>query len=224
MNELLKSSTIIEPVFFLPTIINFLFCVLLSIILREIYVRRSISLSVKSQIGSILPILSVTIFLIIVVVKSSIALSLGLVGALSIVRFRTPIKEPEELIYLFISIAIGLGFGSGQTLITLILTISIFCIILLINLFYKQKNHGYEGFNLVISWSVEELKVSEITKLVNEKSSYIKIVRSDIDNSEKTIVLEVIPNVPNFIDELRDILSEKSKNNYSISFYQSTNW
>ena len=43
------------------------------------------------------------------------ALSLGLLGALSIVRFRTPIKESEELAYLFLNIAIGLGLGAGYT-------------------------------------------------------------------------------------------------------------
>ena len=61
-----------------------------------------------------------TTILIITVVKSSLALSLGLVGALSIVRFRTPIKEPEELAYLFISIAMGLGLGADQTIPTLV--------------------------------------------------------------------------------------------------------
>ena len=61
-----------------------------------------------------------TTMLIITIVKSSLALSLGLVGALSVVRFRTAIKEPEELSYLFFTIAIGLGFGANQTLITVI--------------------------------------------------------------------------------------------------------
>ena len=54
------------------------------------------------------------------IVKSSLALSLGLVGALSIVRFRTAIKEPEELIFLFIAIAIGLGVGADQRWLTVI--------------------------------------------------------------------------------------------------------
>jgi len=49
-----------------------------------------------------------------------LALSLGLVGALSIVRFRTPIKEPEELAYLFIAIAMGLGLGADQRIPTLV--------------------------------------------------------------------------------------------------------
>ena len=60
-----------------------------------------------------------SMILIITIIKSSIALSLGLVGALSIVRFRTPIKEPEELLYLFVAIAVGLGLGANQLVATL---------------------------------------------------------------------------------------------------------
>jgi hypothetical protein len=58
--------------------------------------------------------------LIITIIKTSIALSLGLVGALSIVRFRTPIKEPEELLYIFVAIAVGLGLGANQVMVTII--------------------------------------------------------------------------------------------------------
>ncbi len=58
--------------------------------------------------------------LIITVVKSSLALSLGLVGALSIVRFRTAIKDPEELTYLFLCIALGLMTGANQLVIAII--------------------------------------------------------------------------------------------------------
>ena len=70
--------------------------------------------------------LSLITFLVILIVKSSLALSLGLVGALSIVRFRTPIKEPEELIYLFLAIALGLGYGAGQIIPTTSIAIIIF--------------------------------------------------------------------------------------------------
>ena len=61
---------------------------------------------------------TVATVVVISIVKSSLALSLGLVGALSIVRFRSAIKEPEELAYLFLSIGIGLGLGAGQRVVT----------------------------------------------------------------------------------------------------------
>ena len=95
MNELLALD-IAPQTELIPTIFSFILCVLMSFILRSFYLRRSFSLTGKNHIGSILPILSMVVFLVIIVVKSSLALSLGLVGALSIGRFRTPIKEPEE--------------------------------------------------------------------------------------------------------------------------------
>ena len=66
---------------------------------------------------------------VIMIVKFSLALSLGLVGALSIVRFRAAIKEPEELVYLFLIIAIGLAAGAGQLLGCL--SITVFSIIII---------------------------------------------------------------------------------------------
>lgn len=87
----------------------------LSSVLAWHYLRFGRTLTNRSQAAYAMPIITLTIVLIISVVKSSIALSLGLVGALSIVRFRTPIKEPEELAYLFVAIGIGIGLGAGQT-------------------------------------------------------------------------------------------------------------
>ena len=99
-------------------------------------------ISRSQSMGKTLIMISTITFLIITVVKSSLALSLGLVGALSIIRFRTPIKEPFELSYLFMSIAIGLGFGANQWLPTSI--VIIFSLVVLI--FYsKNSNNLIDG-------------------------------------------------------------------------------
>ena len=65
-------------------------------------------------------LIALTTMLVITIVKSSLALSLGLVGALSIVRFRSAIKEPEELAYLFLTICVGLGMGANQVMVTVV--------------------------------------------------------------------------------------------------------
>ena len=98
-------------------------CIILTSIVSWFYKRYSRSLGGKNHVGAVLPLIGLTVFLVITVVKSSLALSLGLVGALSIVRFRTPIKEPEELGYLFLSIAIGLGIAAGLEHVTILVTI-----------------------------------------------------------------------------------------------------
>ena len=87
-------------------LLNLVVGVLLSLIVSWHFRRFGSTLSNREEFSQVFPFVSLTTVLIITVVKSSLALSLGLVGALSIVRFRTPIKEPEELAYLFISIAV----------------------------------------------------------------------------------------------------------------------
>ena len=78
-------------------IINILTTVILCFLVRQVYLRFSESLSNKDYFSKNFIVLGVTTCIVISIVKSSLALSLGLVGALSIVRFRSPIKEPEEL-------------------------------------------------------------------------------------------------------------------------------
>lgn len=130
-NQILEDfiKTDFQQVQLLPAVFNFIMCMIMSFVIRDLYVKRSFSLTGKLHVGTVIPLLSAIVFLVIVFVKSSLALSLGLVGALSIVRFRTPIKEPEELVYLFFAIAIGLGYAAGQTAITTILALFILAIV-----------------------------------------------------------------------------------------------
>ena len=93
---------------------------LLSLILAWHFVKYGKTLSNRRNFAWIFPLITLTTVLVISIVKSSLTLSLGLVGALSIVRFRTPVKEPEELAYLFLAIAIGIGLGAAQIPITII--------------------------------------------------------------------------------------------------------
>jgi hypothetical protein len=103
--------------------------VVLAALLRWHFLRFASTLSNRADFAQIFPFIVLTTVLIITVVKSSLALSLGLVGALSIVRFRTPIKEPEELAYLFMAIAMGLGLGAAQTLPTIVAALAILAIV-----------------------------------------------------------------------------------------------
>ena len=87
----------VQPNDYAWILLNFALCAILGFGLRSFYLSHAQTITGKTHIASILPILACIVFLVILIVKSSLALSLGLVGALSIVRFRTPVKEPEEL-------------------------------------------------------------------------------------------------------------------------------
>jgi len=131
------------PLSLTALVINLGVGVFLSILLRWHFKHFGSTLSNREEFSQVCPFILLTTILIITVVKSSLALSLGLVGALSIVRFRTPIKEPEELAYLFIAIAIGLGLGADQRIPTLVagpLILAVMAVFKWTRKEYKKKN------------------------------------------------------------------------------------
>ena len=95
----------------------------LSWYVRFLYRRCATTATDTDSLSRVFPLLAIVTTALIVVVKSSLALSLGLVGALSIVRFRAAIKEPEELVYLFLCIAIGLALGAELPLLSIALVV-----------------------------------------------------------------------------------------------------
>ena len=183
--------------------ISLVCCIISSFILKKVFNAKSVSISSKHHISSILPILSIVTFLIILIVKSSLALSLGLIGALSIVRFRTPIKEPEELIYLFFSIAIGIGFGAGQ----IIITISIFIVIIIIIWFASSDRNGsYElNYNLFIEYdSAFKQNQEQVIKKIEDIFLDIKIKKIETSGKKIEIMCEVKLESPKQIDQLKE--------------------
>jgi hypothetical protein len=103
---------------------------LLALYIRYLFNRYSTSTADGDSISGVFPLLTLVTICVISVVKSSLALSLGLVGALSIVRFRAAIKDPEELVYLFLCIAVGLALGAGKlaSAVLLVFAASVFII------------------------------------------------------------------------------------------------
>ena len=118
--------------FFIAILLSFL----LSLIVKFTYVKVGRALNDKDYFSDTFIPLAIITTLVITVIKFSLALSLGLVGALSIVRFRAAIKEPEELVYLFFIIAIGLANGANQFILSIIATLIIVAFLFLRN-FYK---------------------------------------------------------------------------------------
>lgn len=165
-------------------LINILITIILSFIIGLIYSKYGNSLSNRKKLGQTFVLIAVTVMLVISIVKSSLALSLGLVGALSIVRFRTAIKEPEELVYFFVAIALGLGMGANQRIITLIGAIIIVTYILIQNL-NSSKNVIQQNLIVTISnISDKSLDESKILDLLRKHASKIDLRRLDeIGNS-----------------------------------------
>lgn len=173
-----------------------LLCALLLFLLAVVYRRFGQSISNRAQLSKVLMIVGLTTFIIISIVKSSLALSLGLVGALSIVRFRTAIKEPEELGYFFMAIAIGLGMGANQLLPTLIG----FTVLMLIVILQHKGGSSSITQNLLIDVRCDSQKsallLQKITDVIDNHTQQLDVKR--IKHGQESLNINYLVKVASF--------------------------
>ena len=158
--------------------INLVLSALFAYILSRVYIHWGSALSNRRRFAANFILITVTTTFIILVVRSSIALSLGLVGALSIVRFRAAIKEPEELAYLFFAIGIGIGLGDNQRLITVL---SLALIILVIALARILRGRAVD-FNLhltVSSSNPGKVDLEDVSTTLRKNTVQSRLMRTD---------------------------------------------
>lgn len=118
-------------------------------------------------------------------ISSNIVISLGMIGALSIVRYRTAIKDPMDLLYLFWAISVGITLGAGLYVLAIVTMAVMFFIV---HLFYNHKKKG-TIFILVVHYTSREAG-DEILKIVRKMKSQLKskTIRGQI--TELTMELE----------------------------------
>jgi hypothetical protein len=187
------------------------FSAILSLLIQFVYIKFSSTLSDKFEFSKNFVILGLATTLIITIVKSSLALSLGLVGALSIVRFRAAIKEPEELVYLFLIIATGLGCGAGQIMITAIgVLISLFIIIIYSIYMKKRQLHGDQITNFTIIFA-QRIPGAEIDKTISQIKKFCLEMRFiSLSSTDNETILNLDIKVKSF-ENLNQISKEIEK-------------
>jgi uncharacterized membrane protein YhiD involved in acid resistance len=176
-----------SELFWNPTTIAFLPALILSLgvaavlgaLLGQVYIRFGHALSNRRQFARNFLLLTVTTTLIISIVKSSLALSLGLVGALSIVRFRAAIKEPEELAFLFLAIAVGLGLGAGQGLVTVVAFVIILALVAARSVFVHKGPDQANLFLTVTSVAPHKVSTGQILEALSASDARASLKRFD---------------------------------------------
>tara|TARA_Y100000389_G_scaffold202018_1_gene246231 strand:+ start:847 stop:1539 length:693 start_codon:yes stop_codon:yes gene_type:complete len=191
---------------------GFISAILLSIILgfliQQFYIRFSTTLSNKKEFSKIFVILSATTTIIITIVKSSLALSLGLVGALSIVRFRAAIKEPEELVYLFLLITVGLGCGALQFEVTLYGVLIVLLLIFVyskINNNYKIKNLEKLNLSIIYDFKASSEIVQKHKDILLKKCVFVKLKSFSKTDNSTSLNFEI--QLKNF-DDLNNLIKQ----------------
>jgi len=200
-------------------LINSVVIIVLAIILEYTYIKCARTISNRKQFAGVFLLIAFTTMLIISIVKSSLALSLGLVGALSIVRFRAAIKEPEELAYLFFAIAIGLGLGANQTLVVLV-AFGVAMIILWGRFFIKGVKSQHQNLYLNFSAKSGEVSLSEVTQAIKEIFGKSHLKRYDENGEIIEASFLVDSPKPEKLDEFKQHV-KKYGESVKISFVES---
>lgn len=200
LNDLISSAQNIGTV---DILINVLLSAAMSYLIYLVYVKYGSALSNRKHFGSSFLLITICTCLIIALIKSSIALSLGLVGALSIIRFRTAIKEPQELTYIFFCIAMGLGFGANERLVTLAAGFLVLIILIAAGSFRKNKIE--DVYNISIETKV--LGVDRIVAVVGKYCSRLDLRRFDQKEGAVNVLLfaefDTFTNFESCVQELK---------------------
>lgn len=168
----------IVAVLLITCVLAFYMFMVYRIITRKTFYSRSFNISLAA--------ISVITAAIILAVQSSIVISLGMVGALSIVRFRTAIKDPMDLCFLFWSIAVGICCGAHMTEIAIVLSALLTILIIVLD----RLPIGRAPMILIANLS-ESAREPELIKKITEYCRYYKVKSRNLSGDHCNLIVEV---------------------------------
>lgn len=169
-NKFLNQITNISPV---EAFLMLLFSIAIGLIIYFVYKHTFSGVVYSSSFNLSLLLMTVITAAIIITISSNAILSLGMVGALSIVRFRTVIKDPIDIMYLFWAISMGIIVGAKQYTFALICVILISAICILMH-FFRSKEQMYlviVRYNMSVTGKIDSAIESISGKIRNRTVS-----------------------------------------------------
>ena len=133
-------------------------------------------------------------------ISTNVEISLGMVGALSIVRFRTAIKDPMDLLYLFWAITTGITAGAGMYVLALLAAA---IMILMIVLFYHKQQRG-KIYIAVIHYTGDQAG-DEVIRCFGKRKYFVKSKTMRKEKTEMAVELYCRQNDMDFMEKIRSI-------------------
>jgi uncharacterized membrane protein YhiD involved in acid resistance len=167
-------------------VLAMLVCLAISLVICAVYYFKSRKYFFSKEFAVSLVALSVITVSVILTIQASVVVSLGMVGALSIVRFRTAIKNPLDLVFLFWSIATGIICGAGLYFIALPLTLILGIAILL-----SDEVPGVARNRILVldgSYPYDEQKTMDIVK---KYAKWYNVRTESVHNDAVNLIIEV---------------------------------
>lgn len=160
---------------------------LIGLIIYITYFLTSRTTLYNSRFNSSLIIILLISVVIMLMISSNIVISLGMVGALSIVRFRTAVKDSGDTVFIFWAIAEGLCVGSGNNTLAFVTTLAIAIVIIVFSLFAKA---GTSYLIVVRGGSTESMDVYMVEHAVRRIGRRVKIRSVNVAPDHQEMILE----------------------------------
>jgi len=184
---------------------------IISIIIYFTYKYTNKGVSYNSKFNESLVITLLISVVIMLLISSNIVISLGMVGALSIVRFRTAIKDPRDTVFMFFSISEGLCVGSSNFYLALITTLFIAIVIILFSFVHERKNR----YLIILGANRELINLDDVALKIDEYTVSSKLRNVLKDGNHEEIIYEVITKGelnPKIIEAICNIKGVKTVN------------
>ena len=187
-NDIFKSSFLenVSEFSILDTLIGLAVALVIGLFIFIIYKKTLTGVLYSSGFALTRVGLSLVTTLVIMAVTSNVVLSLGMVGALSIVRFRTAIKEPVEIVFLFWSLAVGIVIGAGMIPLAVIGSAIIGVILLL---FANRKIHN-DPYILVTNCTDENAE-SAVMDILGKEAEHCVVKAKTVTTSGIELTAEL---------------------------------
>lgn len=208
-NDIFKSSFLESVTGFSMSevLLAMLFAVIVGLFIFWVYKKTFTGILYSSGFALTLIGLTLVTTLVIIAVTSNVVLSLGMVGALSIVRFRTAIKEPMEIVFLFWSIAVGIVIGAGMIPLAVLGSVIIGIILLI----FANRKNVENAYILVLNCENEEAENTAAELLKNTVKKYrIKSKTVNADGIELTTELKIKDDKMAFVNRMNEIAGVKN--------------
>lgn len=166
-----------------------LMALILSFFIAMIYRNTHRGVNYEPAFLTTLVLIAPVVALVMFFIRGDLVLSLGLIGSLSIIRFRTPIKDTRDMVYLFWAIVVGLGCGTENWSLALLATLFIAAIIFMLFMFeYGRPRHT--DFVLVVSGNSER-SPEKANELIRQYSARSRVRSHDMIDGGWEIIYEL---------------------------------
>lgn len=177
---------------------------LCSMIIYYVYRKYYRGIVYSSSFNILLVLVSIVTSFIVMTISSNILLSLGMVGALSIVRFRTAVKDPLDVGFLFFAVAVGITSGAGLYILSFIATVFISVIYVLL----VQVKTFTKVYLLIVKF--DNSANEEVQKILKTLKAQLKNKTSIKETTELTLELRLKSENTAYMTQLTAIQGVKS--------------